>query len=177
MSALTGVGVGDWIDFLMSGRAGGNHILDIDYEQYARAEAELGWLNATIDISANQELSPGKFVEALVAQVQRKALVNETSIAHLKILVSTGDLSDRIALTDTYGFPNWSNQVVFPDTNTLSLLINARVHSSPASLTDLIKGSIVETAHAFRVNAMLQDLECFSPSRPTPQYRFAERVM
>jgi G3E family GTPase len=174
MSALTGQGVAGWVDFLLSGKTGGGRILELDYELYARAEAELGWLNATVELTAERRFSPREIAEVLVSQIQRKAAVGEMSIAHLKILVTAGEVSDRIALTDTYGFPRWSDNVAIPETDSLSLIINARVHSSPEELTKLIKGSVAESAHLFRVAADLPHLESFSPAAPKPQYRFAE---
>ena len=38
------------MDEVLSGKSNGNEILDIDYEQYAQAEAALAWLNAETTI-------------------------------------------------------------------------------------------------------------------------------
>lgn len=174
MSALSGWGVSGWMDFLLGRNKAGSRILDIDYDLYARAEASLGWFNAAVDVVSNKYFSPQELAQTIIMQIKRHILEQEAMIAHLKILVTSGNLSDRIALTDNYNYPRWSNETVFPRTRDLSLVINARIHTSPVKLTKLINDSLQESAFLFNATTRMRQLESFSPAAPTPQHRFAK---
>ena len=175
MSALAGSGVAEWVDALLSGRRAGTRTLDIDYETYARAEAALGWLNATVEVTAAHEFSPRELATSLIERMQRGAIDGGMSIAHLKILVATDAETDRIALTDNAGRPQWSVGGDFPAAvRELSLTINARVHTSPEELTRVTRDSVAASASDFGVRAEVEHLESFSPLPPKPRYRMAE---
>lgn len=175
MSALGGEGVAAWVDALLSGRRAGARTLDIDYETYARAEAALGWLNATVEVTAAHDFSPRELATSLIERMQRGAIDGGMSIAHLKILVATDAETDRIALTDNAGRPQWSVGGAFPAAvRELSLTINARVHTSPEELTRVTQDSLAASASDFGVRAEVEHLESFSPLPPKPRYRMAE---
>lgn len=173
MSALTDQGVARWVDILLSGRRAGERILDIDYDTYAEAEAVLGWLNATVEMAASSAVLPGEVAEALIRQIQRNLTEAGMAIAHLKILVATDVETNRIALTDTQGQPQWSAKPEFPAVGELSLIINARIRMTPKDLTDSIHDSVTTIADGFGMQAKVTHLESFSPQRPKPRYRFA----
>ena len=113
MSALAGRGVANWVDMLLSSRNAGEHTLDIDYQVYAQAEAALGWLNATVDVTASDDFSPKELGEKLIEEVQRRSLESHASIAHLKILVATEKGCDRIASTVNQVPPRWEGEAEF----------------------------------------------------------------
>ena len=59
LSALTGEGVAEWLDdVLNSNRIVGAHLLEIDYDRYAAAEAAHTWLNPHADIALDAPASP-----------------------------------------------------------------------------------------------------------------------
>src|SRR5262245_17720108 len=108
MSALTGTGVAGWVHRILSGRSAGTRILDIDYDTYARAEASLGWLNATVEMTSASSFSPQSVGSALIERIRQRCLKENASIAHLKILVATAEGSDRIAVTENGERAQWS---------------------------------------------------------------------
>ena len=174
MSALKGEGVAGWVDTLLNERVAGERILDIDYDVYAQAEAALGWLNATVDVTSAHDFSPRELASTLIRRMQRSAIKGGMSIAHLKILVATATETDRIALTDNQGFPQWSVGGDFPDARELSLVINARIHTTPEELARVTEDSLAESVRALGVSAQVAHLESFSPLPPKPRYRMAE---
>lgn len=177
MSALTHEGVSKWVDILLHERTAGKRILDIDYDTYAQAEAALGWLNATVEITSTQDFSPGELAVALMKNLQTSAIGSGMNIAHLKILVATDTETDRIALTDNTGRPQWSDGSYFPSVRELSLVINARVHTTPEELTRITRHSLAESERAFGVSAKVEHLESFSPLPPKPRYRMVENTL
>lgn len=177
MSAMTGEAVSEWVDILLSGRVAGQRILDINYETYAQAEAALGWLNATVEVTASHDFSPRELTSSLINQMQLSALEAGMNIAHLKILVATETETARIALTDNRARPQWSAESNFNDVRELSLIINARVHTSPEELARVTQDSLAASASAFGVNTRVEYLESFSPLPPKPRYRMAEKTL
>jgi G3E family GTPase len=174
MSARTGQGVAVWVDRLLSGKTAGSHILEIDYETYALAEAALGWLNATVDMTSTNKFSPRQVGETLIEQIRSRCLTADSGIAHLKILVATAEGSDRIALTESHGPPQWSEQRQFASTCDASVIINARVCSKPERLRQMVEDSISDAADSLGILSNVQHMESFSPSPPKPTYRFKE---
>lgn len=174
MSALSGGGVPEWVNILLSRKAAGQHILDIDYNLYAKAEAALGWLNATVEVTASHDFSPRELAGSLIKTMQRGIVQDGMEIAHLKILVATDTETDHVALTNNCGAPQWSVGELFPDVRELSLMINARVHATPEQLTRVTQHSLSASETDFGVKTKVVHLESFTPLPPKPRYRFAE---
>jgi len=172
ISALTNAGVPEWIDRLLDGGAAGARLLEIDYQTYADAEAALGWLNATVAVSSDTPFQPRDLAETFMQRAHSHANAVGMGVAHLKAMVATGKSSDRIALTDGAGAPQWTGTAIFPETQAASLVINARMGAQPQSLTELVETALAQSAAALGVRAVVSHIECFTPSPPTPVHRF-----
>jgi G3E family GTPase len=177
MSAVTREGVAEWVDSLLNNRAAGEHILDIDYKLYAQAEAALGWLNATVEVTAPHDFSPRDLAGSLIRRMQRRVVEAGMDIAHLKILVATETETDHIALTANRGRPRWSGGETLPNVRELSLMINARIHASPEALTQVTQDSLAASEADFGVKTKVEHLESFSPLPPKPRYRMTEKTL
>jgi hypothetical protein len=77
-----------------------------------------------------------------------------------------------IALVDNTTAAQWSGIANFAASSRVSLIINARVGSTPHQLSTLITRSLDASARAVGVETMVRHMECFGPRRPTPRYRF-----
>ena len=174
--ARTGDGIPAWIDAILDESRGGKRVLDIDYDRYAQAEAALGWLNATVEVEAEGEVSPNAFAESFVRAVRDGARASNLGVAHVKAMVLSGASSDRIGITDNESEPLWSGAGVFEPARRLSLVINARVGATPDSLSALVRDSLSTSAQTFVAKFVVQQQECFSPQRPTPRHRFAQAL-
>ena len=177
MSAVTREGVAAWVDSLLNNRAAGEHILDIDYNLYAQAEAALGWLNATVEVTAPHDFSPRDLAGSLIRRLQRSVVAAGMDIAHLKILVATDTETDHIALTTNRGRPRWSGGESFPNVREMSLMINARIHATPEALTQVTEDSLAASEADFGVKTKVEHLESFSPLPPKPRYRMTEKTL
>jgi Ni2+-binding GTPase involved in maturation of urease and hydrogenase len=176
MSARSNAGVAEWVDRLLGGSAAGSRLLEIDYDTYAAAEAVLGWLNATAELTSAGDLPPKAVAEGFIQRVQEMATDAGMAIAHVKALVSAGADSDRIALTDEAETAQWSGAARFTPASRMSLVINARVRAEPEDLKRLVLDALQASAAAFASTAAVHHMECFSPARPTPRHRFANIV-
>src|SRR4051812_37024608 len=86
-SARDGRGIDDWITHLTDApRTAG--AMTVDYETYADGEALLGWLNATIQLTADKEIDGNHLLLRLAARLQQRLRDESLEIAHLKMTLS-----------------------------------------------------------------------------------------
>jgi G3E family GTPase len=166
MSARTGAGVNEWVNELLSARSRGAHVLDLDYEVYGQAEASLGWLNATVDLVADNEFRPAEFGEVVVGGIQKACRETKAAIAHLKILLMTAHGSDRIALTTNDGRAMWDGAGNLGLVREASVIINARVATSPDQLRSTVEHALQSSARQLGIRAAVLDMESFAPAPP-----------
>jgi Ni2+-binding GTPase involved in maturation of urease and hydrogenase len=166
LSAKTGAGVNEWVDRLLSVRPIGNAALDLDYEIYGRAEASLGWLNATVDLVSDKEFPLTELGEAVIVKIQERCRIAESAIAHLKILLVTAQGSDRIALTTSFGQSAWDGEGNLSLVREASAVINARVAANPGELRRMVESALQAAAREQGVSAKVQHLESFAPLPP-----------
>jgi G3E family GTPase len=166
MSARTGAGVDEWVGELLSMRSVRDTVLDLDYKIYGDAEASLGWLNATVDLIADQEFHLAKLGEAIVAKIQEQCGIAQIAIAHLKLLLVTAEGSDRIALTTTVGEAAWDGKGNLGFVREASAVINARVGLNPEELRRVVESALFTAAREQGVTTTVQVLESFAPSPP-----------
>jgi hypothetical protein len=167
MSARTGQGLNEWVDQLATAPSRRARVVDVDYELYGQAEAALGWLNATVDLVADQEFRPAVWGEALINEVQVACLATAAAIAHVKILLVTPDGSDRIGLTANAGRAIWDAGGNLAPAREVSAIINARVATSPEELQRVVEHALQSAARASGVRAAVLHMESFAPAPPT----------
>src|SRR5271155_1458222 len=99
LSAKSGQGVAAWLNEVLSGTiATGDHALEIDYGEYARAEAALAWLNLRAVFEPEAGLSPAMLLGPLLDDLDAALTARKIPIAHLKAIVtsSTGFIKAAI---------------------------------------------------------------------------------
>ena len=172
VSARTGQGVAAWLDEIFSGnlRVGGE-ILDIDYEQYARAEAALAWLNLQVTIEPS---------------VPRLASGDVGSAARLCRSRIHREPCHDCAPEGHHRFSHW-----IPESRHVCQWAGARSRGSagrfsgiatppasePASCWFGATGSRIVERELDRIDGKLIGLhiDCFHPSAPNPESRVAEQ--
>lgn len=168
LSAKTGQGVAEWLDEILSGALeAGKITLEIDYEQYARAEAALAWLNLSFTLEPAEHLSPalviGPFFDALHDALIKAGI----PIAHLKAFdrCPTGWL--KVAVCANGQEPAVEGN---PDASPAArhdLLVNLRAKSDPAQVRALVE----EQLQRLEGTKLDLHLNCFSPAPPKPERR------
>jgi G3E family GTPase len=171
ISAKTGEGVQDWLDHVLTGENAGSHILDIDYDIYAKGEAVLGWLNCSASLSGNDvdwDAFTRTFMEHFSAILDSKKL----PVGHVKMIVENGDqyisgnLTGR-SETLTY---RWSAGTG----DTAEMKVNARVEMSPEDLEELFKNTLDASAND-NIKVNIRSLKSISPGYPNPTYRYTKK--
>jgi hypothetical protein len=133
--------------------------LNIDYERYGAGEAKLAWLDQQLVIE-----SP-----ALNARDAALALLNRLSqtnhpIGHLKCLI---DGATKISFTST----GTADDLPIRPAASANLLINARIQTTPALLTELMTDAIQSTAKTHNCTIRTISASCFQPGFPRPTHR------
>jgi G3E family GTPase len=172
MSARTGWGISEWVDQLLEERVAGSRALEIDYETYGRAEGSLGWLNATVDWVSPRAFSARDLGERLVKRIQDECQSANAPIAHLKVLLATSERSDQVAVTNSQCVPSWNGPAEFSPEREVSMIINARVSTSPEELRKMVVDTLAVIGREEGIAVTVQDVQAFAPKPPKPRFRF-----
>ena len=174
MSAKTGAGFEAWLAFTQAGGRTGQRLAEVDYDLYAEGEAELGWLNARLQIQSVDTIDIEMFAEALLRHVRESLNAAHAETAHIKLLLTTDHGSVTANLVSGTMGPTVHGDVKGTPREA-GLLLNARVHILPEDLRAIIERSL-RAATGARMAARIMSLESFSPSRPQPTHRYSHVV-
>src|SRR5258708_7451642 len=86
MSAKTGQGFEALTELLDQRGHFGRKILDIDYDVYAEGEAELGWLNSSMTVTAPKPFDLDALLMDVISRLQTSLRAQGAEVAHLKAI-------------------------------------------------------------------------------------------
>lgn len=172
ISAKTGQGVAAWLDEVLFGKlSAGSHILEVDYEQYARAEAALAWMNAQVTLHPEVPASPAMILGPLLDRLDAEFTAAGIVIAHLKAIdhAETGFL--KAALCANGQPPMVEGMLDASPAMTHELLLNLRAVGDAARVRQIVESSLA------RMEARLSGVQiaCFHPAPPKPERRISLR--
>lgn len=157
-----------WLEFVLTNVAV-PRALEIDYVRYAEAEAALGWLNATINLTATRPFLIDSWLTGALFLFDQALLAEGAAIAHLKMHAQTPDTSAKVSVTGTRYPPSWDLLPKQIPTTSADVIINARVGASPALLSNALQQIVINSPSYIRVTIVTQ--ACFQPAPPQPTYR------
>ena len=172
VSAKTGKGFDAYFEFLDQNGEFGRRVLEIDYDTYAEGEAELGWLNSSLKISAPSEFPLDDFLLDVIQGLKQRLIDEQLEVAHLKV----------IGLTDAaFGVSNLVSRDLPPElslpshikTREADLVINARVACDPQLLGILVETTINQVCKLRSATAQFGESQMFRPGRPQPTHRMS----
>lgn len=173
VSAKTGEGVEEWLDqVLFSDLAAGTHILDIDYQRYADAEAALAWLNCAATVRPKPPRSPAQVLGPLIDALRQRLGAEAIPIAHLKAVDDTPSGFLKAALTGNSGEPAVEGALDASPAETHELFLNLRAVGAP----ELVRAIVEEEVRRLADDVSVDRLECFRPSPPKPERRIPALV-
>jgi Ni2+-binding GTPase involved in maturation of urease and hydrogenase len=172
LSAKTGAGFDALSALLAQEGHFGRKILEIDYDTYAEGEAELGWLNSSIAVSAVAPLAMDDLLLDVIARLQAPLAESGAEVAHLKV-IGLGESSFAVAnlVSSATGA-----ELSLPSRATvreLELIVNARVATDPADLERLVRQVVPAACAAAGATAVFHTMQSFRPGRPQPTHRYA----
>ena len=147
-------------------------IMDVDYDVYAQGEAELGWLNATVEITG-AEFSLDSIVLEMVTRLAKQLVSDQMEAAHVKVLVETAESQAMANLVSSETPPELSFASHATATHG-NLTINARVAGSPESLEAKVRAAIAAIGQAYELKTEFKSMARFRPAPPTPTHRVTD---
>jgi len=171
-SSVSGEGFERWRELLVSGAAAGTHIVDVDYDTYAEGEAELGWLNMALRLTAEAAFDADALATALVAALAQRLTARGAEVAHLKLLI---EAEGRASVANAVGGASGTRLSVASGLRPRSarLVVNARVAIDPQELRALADAVLAAELARVGVRSTLDESAQFRPGRPVPIHRDA----
>jgi Ni2+-binding GTPase involved in maturation of urease and hydrogenase len=171
-SATTGEGFAAVIELIeQRGRFGGRK-LELDYDVYAAGEAELGWLNSSLKITAAEPFALDELLLEIVHTLQQAFEKLSVETAHLK----------TIGLADgAYAVANLVSSFSPPELSLASgarvtvaqIIVNARVATLPDVLEQQVHAALEHVCRARGAALEVQQTQSFQPGRPVPTHRIS----
>ena len=168
ISANTGQGVAAWLDEVLSGQiAVGKEILDIDYVQYAQAEAALAWINLQATIRSSVPQSPAQLLGPLLDDIDAALSESGIGIVHLKAIARGQSGFVKAALCGNRLDPRVEGMLDASPAPRHELLLNLRCVGKATAAQQIVERCLDA------MNAEIRDLriQAFHPSAPDPEHR------
>jgi hypothetical protein len=166
LSAKTGQGVAAWLDDLLSGElAVGTRTLDIDYAQYARAEAALTWLNLRMNLNLRVPLSPAMLLGPLLERLDAAFTSASIRIVHMKAIDETTAGMLKAATCENGQDPVVEGALDASPAARHELLLNLRAVADPKLVRKIVEAVIA----GFAGQSIWTRLDCFQPAAPVPE--------
>ncbi|HMF12698.1 MAG TPA: GTP-binding protein [Gemmataceae bacterium] len=172
LSAKTGQGFEALTELLDQDGSFGRKILDIDYDTYAEGEAEMGWLNSSVHVSAAKVFVLDELIQDIVARLQSNL---EGEVAHLKV-IGLGGGSFAVANLVSSGTQPELSLPSHGKENEADVIVNARVAMDPADLEKHTRQAVAAACAARGLQADFRKSQSLRPGRPTPTHRYANAV-
>ena len=167
------MGVAEWLAEVMdSSRVVGAHVLDVDYDRYAAAEASLGWLNLHADVELAEPLSPAMLAGPLLDGLDRRLTEAGVSIAHLKIFDQAASGYVKASVCANGDEPEPMGDLAASPERRHELVINLRAIGEPERLLALVREALAAVAGSIRE----RHASCFRPARPQPEHQPSKKT-
>jgi CobW/HypB/UreG, nucleotide-binding domain len=172
ISGRSGQGVAAWVNEVLSGEfAPGRQILEIDYEQYAQAEAALVWLNLRAELKPTVPQSPAQILGPLLDGIDAALSDAQILIVHLKAIASGESGFVKAALCGNRLEPQVEGMLDASPADQLELVLNLRCVGEAEVAKDIVERCLD------RVDATIakRSVQAFHPAAPKPQRRVSKQ--
>lgn len=172
MSARTGVGFGGLLELLEQRGDFGRRVLELDYDTYAEGEAELGWLNANLAVSAEKPFSLDDLLIGIVNRLRTSLIEQKAEAAHLKA-IGLWEGAHGVANLISNDVPAELSLPAECQTKNADLVVNARVAVDPQVLDKEVRRAVEAACSDLAASADWRQVQSFRPGRPVPTHRLA----
>lgn len=176
-SALTGSGLADLLRS-WEGEASWSEDLEVDYDRYAAAEAQLAWLNQTYELRSASDagFSPATWAKAALGKLV-ELCGDPASIGHAKVIVDTDGGMTKLSATGTDPGLSLDSAVDTP-AQAGTAYLNARVACEPDVMDRAARDAVAYADHtAGATSAEAAGAASFKPGYPRPVHRLAAAQM
>jgi G3E family GTPase len=173
MSAKTGLGFDALVEFVEQRGRFGQRVMDVDYDTYAIGEAELGWLNSSLTVAAEQPFDLDALLLDIVSRLQSSLVEIDAETAHLKAIGMADGLYGVANLVSSFSRPELS-LASRGKVRQAQLVINARVATAPEKLTEQVDAAVRAVCSAYDATPGFEQTQSFRPGRPVPTHRILQ---
>ncbi len=152
----------------------GRRVLDIDYDTYAEGEAELGWLNSSLHVTAPQPFDLDTFLVEVISQLRTELQGLGAETAHLKTIGLWEGFFGVANLISSESPPELSCPSKC-QVQACDVIVNARVACDPDELQVKVQKVIHEVCAQRGATATFRQTQSFRPGRPVPTHRYDSR--
>jgi G3E family GTPase len=171
-SAITDQGLDQIYKVITSRKDSARSPKPIDYDVYARAEAELGWYNGRYIFKAMERYDSYALANQLLRQIATQ--YGPEDIAHAKVMVRSESNAVKMSLV----LGNITVDAVKGSrygTGGTELIVNARIVSEPEKLREAVREAVDFAMASVRLKVDQSEDDCFAPSPPRPYYRMTSK--
>lgn len=158
--------------------------LDIDYEVYATAEAEMGWYNGLVELESEHDLHPDELATTFLLELRSTP---DLETLHAKVLVTTPTGSVKASLVDgriqadaalnssAARSPGSSADRARPSptgSRRFSMTTNVRAATDKDRLAELVSSHVTELARRLDLAIVDYTYKALIPGKPVPEHRF-----
>jgi len=173
ISAKDDVGMEEWLELVQTTPPGDHWLEDIDYEKYAEADAEMGWLNAQVTLTF-PEPADGKMVGFWMTERLAQGVSERNGrIGHLKLLAVGPTGSIKAGVTQIGEKPVLEGTVTGP-TSSLHVTVNMRATLSPGDLAAILVHTAEQFGSEAETEVDISAMNTFRPGAPKPTHRYGE---
>jgi len=173
MSAKTGTGLEALVEFIDQRGRFGQRLMDVDYDTYAIGEAELGWLNSSLTVTADKPFSLDELLLDIIVRLQTSLAEIDAETAHLKAIGMAAGRYGVATLISSFSAPELS----LPSKGQIreaEIVVNARVATAPETLTEYVEQAVHAACQQRGATARFQQTQSFRPGRPVPTHRILQ---
>lgn len=169
-SAATTEGIADLAEAWWDGTGSGT-ALEIDYDRYAHAEAELAWLNQGFSAVSEQGFVPRQWATTALRHLSEHAATAGWMVGHAKVSVRSGTGLTKLSLVAAGAAPV-ANAAQTDPVHTADIQFNARVVCDPAALDQAVQDAVrAADSAAGCTSAPHSAPTAFRPGYPVPVHR------
>jgi G3E family GTPase len=173
ISAREGVGLEEWSESVQSTPPQERWLKEIDYQRYADAEAEMGWLNGELSLTLSSP-HDGMMISWWMGQSLAQGVANRNGrIGHLKLLTVGKSGSAKIGVTQIGERPVAEGAFTSP-VSSLNLTINIRATLSPGDLSAIVTEMVAQLKKTYEADVDVSAINAFRPGAPKPTYRYTD---
>ena len=172
ISAREGRGVETWLLAVLSADIAASNAreMDVVYETYGNAEAEMGWLNARAEIKARDAVNGDELMQALGEALKEAVIKESGEIGHLKLYLETDKGASKLSCVGVRQ-PVEFDQSLGQEVEKGQLTINLRAAVDPALLEKYTSEKVGDLGENLGFSAENLVIEAFRPGFPNPTYR------
>jgi len=172
ISSSEGIGLEAWAEAVLSTPPGNRWLKEIDYEKYAQAEAEMGWLNAEADLIFPTPVDGRDIAVRMALGMADGITGRKAKIGHLKLLAvgETGGVKAGISVAGQGGQLDGSFS---GPVERLHVTLNARATVSPGDLAEIVTSLMADLRQGDAAKTDVLYLNTFRPAPPNPTHRYS----